>query len=138
MRFKHRPESEIPTIDLIPMLTVMMGVLAFFVVLTVSLGSEEQIEINLPPAASDTTPLNVTTPDDLFIVELNQQQQTLLNGVPIAEDALAVQIGRYLDSHPEDMVYLVPHQDLAYEAVIQFLGKMRTIGGDRVSLALEK
>jgi biopolymer transport protein ExbD len=49
MPLGKRQESKIPTIDLVPMLTVMMGVLAFFVVIAVSLGSEQLIEVELPP-----------------------------------------------------------------------------------------
>lgn len=135
MHFKHRPASEIPTIDLIPMLTVMMGVLAFFVVLTVSLDSGEQIAVNLPSESSSETP--AARDNDPFIIELNAQRQMVLNGTPIAGDALAARIESYLAQHPQNTVYLVPSQDLAYEEVIQFLARMRAIGGDRVSLALE-
>jgi biopolymer transport protein ExbD len=137
MRFKHQQTSEIPTIDLIPMLTVMMGVLAFFVVITVSLGSEDLIEVELPPEQTEETPPQVDSLDDIFIVELNAQDQTLLNGKPIGEDQLALQIETYLARHPKHTVYLVPDQNLPYENVMQFLGRMREVGGDRVSLALE-
>ncbi|MEO0541342.1 MAG: biopolymer transporter ExbD [Cyanobacteria bacterium P01_A01_bin.105] len=138
MRLKQ-PNRDIPTIDLIPMLTVMMGVLAYFVVITVSLGSEDLIEVELPPeqTEADETP-QVSSIADLFIVEMDDQGQTLLNGTPIGEDQLTLRIEAYLAANPKDTVYLVPAEDLPYENVMQFLGRMREVGGDRVSLALEE
>jgi biopolymer transport protein ExbD len=47
MRFKQEQSSKLPQVDLIPMLNVMMGILAFFVMITMSLGSEQLIEVQL-------------------------------------------------------------------------------------------
>ncbi|NEP15349.1 MAG: biopolymer transporter ExbD [Leptolyngbya sp. SIO4C1] len=138
MRFNKRAPSDIPTIDLVPMLTVMMGVLAFFVVVTVSLGSEELIEVELPPQQEDDSPPPVESLSDLFIVELDAQAQTRLNGEPITAEQLALRVETYLAQNPQNTVYLVPDQTLPYEEVMQFLGQMRQVGGDRVSLALEE
>ncbi|MEM8808027.1 MAG: biopolymer transporter ExbD [Cyanobacteria bacterium P01_G01_bin.38] len=137
MRTK-RPTSEIPTIDLVPMLTVMMGVLAFFVVVTVSLGNEDLIEVELPPKQDEDSEPQVNSIQDLFIVELDASEQMLLNGDPIAQEELAARIETYLAQNPKNTVYLVPNETLAYENVMQFLGSMREVGGDRVSLALEE
>ena len=138
MRFKQ-PNRDIPNIDLIPMLTVMMGVLAYFVVITVSLGSEDLIQVELPPEQTEEEENpQVNSIADLFIVEMNDQGQTLLNGTLIGEEQLALRIEAYLASNPKDTVYLVPAEDLPYENVMQFLGRMREVGGDRVSLALEE
>ncbi|MEO1401339.1 MAG: biopolymer transporter ExbD [Cyanobacteria bacterium J06635_1] len=137
MRIK-RPTSEIPAIDLVPMLTVMMGVLAFFVVVTVSLGSEDLIEVELPPKQDEDSEPQVNSIKDLFIVELDATEQMLLNGDPIAQAELATRIETYLAQNPENTVYLVPDETLEYENVMQFLGTMRQVGGDRVSLALEE
>ena len=138
MRFK-KPETPIPTIDLIPMLTVMMGVLAFFVVISVSLSNDQLIQVNLPPEPTEDTPTSDQTTSEPFIVSLDADGQQRLNGVPIATDQLITEINAYLDSNPNQNVYLVPSRQLPYEQVMRFLGDMRAVGGsDRVSLALEK
>lgn len=138
MPLGKRTESKIPHIDLVPMLTVMMGVLAFFVVVSVSLGSEQLIEVELPPEQTeDIPPDQLPSIEDIFIVEMDANQQTLLNGQPLEGEALAVEIAGYLENNPDKTVYLVPDQTLPYENVMQFLGEMRAVGGDRVSLALE-
>ncbi|MEL6556063.1 MAG: biopolymer transporter ExbD [Cyanobacteria bacterium J06621_11] len=139
MRFRHSQEdSGIPNIDLIPMLTVMMGVLAFFVVVAVSLGSEQLIQVDLPPEQSEDTPTATDTVQEPFIVEMDATGQQLLNGEPIDDAQLAVEIDGYLARNAEKVVYLVPSRELPYEQVMQFLGDMRAVGGDRVSLALEE
>ena len=138
MALGKRRESKIPNIDLVPMLTVMMGVLAFFVVIAVSLGSEQLIEVELPPEQTeDPPPDQLPSIEDIFIVEMDENQKTSLNGQPLEGDQLALEIENYLTKNPDKTVYLVPDQELPYENVMQFLGDMRAIGGERVSLALE-
>ena len=138
MPLVKRKESKIPKIDLVPMLTVMMGVLAFFVVIAVSLGSEQLIEVELPPEQTeDIPPDQLPSADEIFIVEMDENQETSLNGQPIDSTQLALEIDNYLKKNPDKTVYLVPDQELPYENVMQFLGDMRAVGGDQVSLALE-
>ena len=138
MPIVKRKESKIPNIDLVPMLTVMMGVLAFFVVIAVSLGSEQLIEVELPPEQTeDIPPDQLPSADEVFIVEMDENQETSLNGQPIDSTQLALEIDNYLKQNPDKTVYLVPDQELPYENVMQFLGDMRAVGGDQVSLALE-
>lgn len=139
MRFRNSSEdNSIPTIDLIPMLTVMMGVLAFFVVISVSLGSEQLIQVDLPPESTEDTPTAPDTQLEPFIVELDESGQELLNGQPVAAEQLNTEVQNYLARNPDKIVYLVPSRDLPYEQVMRFLGDMRSIGGDRISLALEE
>ena len=139
MRFRNASDDNgIPTIDLIPMLTVMMGVLAFFVVVSVSLGSEQLIQVDLPPEQTDDTPTATDIVQEPFVIEMDAAGQQLLNGQPIDTARLSVEIEAYLARNPEKTVYLVPSRDLPYEQVMQFLGEMRGVGGDQVSLALEE
>jgi biopolymer transport protein ExbD len=137
MRFKQEQNSKLPQVDLIPMLNVMMGILAFFVMITMTLGSEQFIEVQLPAeqeAEAEPPPL----PADPFIVELVGENEVQLNGQPTDMDSLKVQMEAYLGRNPDNVVFLLPNQDLPYEQVMQFLGEMRAVGGDRVSLAIEE
>ena len=136
MRFKSQPSPPPPQVDLIPMLTVMMGVLAFFVVITTTLGSETLVDIQLPGEDQNDAPMPL--PADPFIIELVGENEVKLNGQPIDLPALQGQMEAYLSRHPNDTIFLLPNPDLPYEQVMQFLGEMRRIGGDRVSLAIEE
>ncbi|MFQ4137710.1 ExbD/TolR family protein [Nodosilinea sp. PGN35] len=136
MRFKSKVAPAPPQVDLIPMLTVMMGILAFFVVITLTLGSETLIDVQLPAEQPDNAPAPL--PADPFIVELLAEGQVQLNGQPTDLDTLKGQMTAYLSRNPENIVFLLPSQELPYEQVMQFLGEMRTVGGNRVSLAIEE
>ncbi|MGB3309242.1 MAG: biopolymer transporter ExbD [Nodosilinea sp.] len=136
MRFKSKLSPNPPQVDLVPMLTVMMGILAFFVTITMTLSSETLIEVQLPAEQQDSAPPPL--PADPFIVELVGENQVQLNGQPIEVDALKGQMDAYLSRNPENIVFLLPNQDLPYEQVMQFLGEMRSVGGNRVSLAIEE
>ncbi|MEA5448124.1 biopolymer transporter ExbD [Leptolyngbya sp. CCNP1308] len=136
MRFKSRFSPPPPQVDLVPMLTVMMGILAFFVMITMTLGSETLIDVQLPAEQPDNSP--AALPADPFIVELLAEGQVQLNGQPTDVETLKGQMTAYLARNPENIVFLLPAQDLPYEQVMQFLGEMRAVGGNRVSLAIEE
>ncbi|MEM1311402.1 MAG: biopolymer transporter ExbD [Cyanobacteria bacterium P01_H01_bin.153] len=137
MRFRETNNTAPPQVDLIPMLTVMMGVLAFFVVVTLTLGSEEKIDMKLPAAQpEEQPPAPVTTPP--FIVKMDASGGFRLNNNPIDKESLKAQMETYLGENSDNVVYLLPDRELPYQQVIQFLGEMREIGGDRVSLAIEE
>lgn len=138
MRFRQQRQTKPPQVDLIPMLTVMMGVLAFFVVVTMTLGNEQLVEMQLPGAQPGDDQPPPPIPTQPFIIALDANGQVRLNDQPIDKDALKGQLETYLSRQEDHTAYLLPHQELPYEAVMQFLGEMRAIGGDRVSLAIEE
>jgi biopolymer transport protein ExbD len=137
-RRSRRRKDDIPEINLVPMMDVLMTILTFFIIVSMTLGAEEQIEVKLPPKQQTDKPAQVGSADDLFIVQFDAEQRTLLNGVNIPEADLADRIEAYLARNPKNVVYLVPDQDLPYQDVVAFLGRMREVGGERVSLALEE
>jgi biopolymer transport protein ExbD len=135
MRFKQQQQRKLPQVDLIPMLNVMMGILAFFVMITMTLGSEQWIDVQLPPEQTedDLPPL----PENPFIVEMVGETRVELNGQPIEVESLKAQMEAYLSQNPDNVVFILPDYNLPYEQVMQFLGEMRSVGGDQVSLAIE-
>lgn len=138
MRFRETNDTPPPQVDLVPMLTVMMGVLAFFVVVTMTLGNEEMIDMKLPAAQpeEEQPPTPITTQP--FIVEMDANGGFKVNNTPTDRDTLKAQMEAYLDQKEDNVVYLLPDRELPYEQVMQFLGEMRVIAGDRVSLAIEE
>ncbi|MBD2464507.1 biopolymer transporter ExbD [Oscillatoria sp. FACHB-1407] len=136
MRFRDRNKnSQMLEIELTPMLNVMMGILAFFVMITMTLTVEQGVEVELPNSAENAPP--TTAEPDPLIVQLDAQGQLLLNNQPFTEDQLSPQIQAYLTSNRAGFVVLQASPDLPYEQVIRLLGDLKEIGGDRVSLAIE-
>lgn len=136
MRFKNqRTGPSMPAIDLIPMLNVMMAVLAFFVMISTTLTSEQGVDIQLPSSQSDSE-IQQKQPDSL-IVQLNPQGQIVVREQTVTPEQLTSQIKAYLQQNEQGIVQLVADPKVPYEQVVQLLGEMKALGGDRVSLAIE-
>lgn len=135
MRFKsQRQSSGIPTIDLIPMLNVMMGVLAFFVMTSMMLTTQDGVDVQLPSGEAGAAQQNLPEP---LVAEFKEQGQIFLGNQPVAKEQLFEQMKVYVAQNPQGAVLLKADSKLPYEQVIQLLGEMRDVGGDRVSLAIE-
>ncbi|MEC4803345.1 MAG: biopolymer transporter ExbD [Jaaginema sp. PMC 1080.18] len=139
MQFKsRRAEEPIPNIDLIPMLNVMMAVLAFFVLISMTLAPESgTVEVQLPKGGDETTAPNPDAPAP-FIARLTAEGDITVQNQPVADEtALEREIRAYLANNETGAVLLIPDEQANYEQALQLLAKMRDIGGDRVSLGIE-
>ncbi|MBD1862387.1 MULTISPECIES: biopolymer transporter ExbD [Trichocoleus] len=136
MRFKSRQNrAEMPELNLLPMMDVIMTVLTFFIIVSMTLTNQKTVNITLPSANTSTELQN--TPDPL-VVGLNRQGQVLLADQPTNEAALAQQMQAYLVQNPKGAVILKADSKLPYEQVVKLLATMRDVGGDRVSLAVDE
>jgi biopolymer transport protein ExbD len=135
MRFKNQQRgSSIPTINLVPMLDVLMTVLTFFIITSMVLTTQQGVDVQLPSDEAGATEQNSPEP---LIVEVNRQGQILLGNQPISKEQLVQQMQAYLGKNPKGAVLLKADSKLPYDQVVQLLGEMRDIGGDRVSLAIQ-
>jgi biopolymer transport protein ExbD len=136
MRFKSQQKaSQMPEVNLVPMMDVLMTVLTFFIIISMTLTTRQNaVNVTLPSANKGLS--EQKTPDPL-IVTLDRQKQLFLGKQQVTEAQLAGPMKAYLQKHPNGAVVLNADRKLPYEEVVQVLGKMRDIGGDRVSLAIE-
>lgn len=136
MRFKHqRHESRTPVLNLVPMLDVLMTVLTFFIVVSMTLTLQTGVDIDLP--SKDNVALPEKTPEPL-VVKLDAQGQLAVNAQPLGSDQLQSLLQTYLRANPKGTVVLQANQQLPYEKVVQLLTEMKAVGGDRVSLAVDE
>lgn len=136
MRFKHQQQyDKLPEINLTPMLNVMMGILAFFVMITMMLTTQQGVQVQLPNSPETSPPLS--DPPEPLLVTLNNQGIVLADQ-PMTEAQLQQQMQRYLAENLEGFVVLQSEPDVPYEHVIQLLGKMKDVGGDRISLSIDE
>ena len=139
MRFKNQNNnSEMPTVDLIPMLNVMMAVLAFFVLISMTLATPNQgVDVQLPTEEDEVNqPEENTQLPDLMVVELSPEGEIKVQEEIASQEQLFTQMETYLAESEEGLVLLNANPQTNYEDVMQFLAKMRSVGGDRVSLAI--
>ncbi|MBD1915556.1 biopolymer transporter ExbD [Phormidium sp. FACHB-77] len=136
MRFKARSDKrDLPEINLVPMMDVLMTILVFFIIISMTAEFNQQaVDIQLPSTESGSS--DVDQPDPL-IVELDQQEQLYLAGQPVDPATMAQQIQQYLAEDPKGVIVLKADYQLSYQQIVEVLGPMREVGGAQVSLAIE-
>lgn len=135
MRFKRKHRNgSVPEVNLVPMLDVLMTVLTFFIIVSMTLATQQGVQVQLP----SNQPASPTEPQpDPLVIHIKAGDQLLLNNQPIARAELLPNIKAYLEKTPKGAVVLQADRQLPYEQVIQMLGEMKDVGGDRVSLAID-
>ena len=124
-----------PEVNLVPMMDVIMTILTFFIIVSMTLTNQQNaVNVTLPSAGKGLSAQKIPDP---LVVSINQQGELFLGKQQITEAQLAQPMQAYLQQHPEGAVVLNADRKLPYEEVVKVLGKMRDIGGDRVSLAIE-
>lgn len=134
MRFKNRTQSGIPEVNLIPMLTVMMGILAFFALISMTLSAEQALNVPLP--SNESTAAASEAPDPL-IVKLSDRGEILVDDVVMTEGEAERRVLLYLEENQEGVVVFQAHTQRPYQEVLQVLEGLRSVGGDRISLAID-
>ncbi len=128
-------KSQMPEINLVPMMDVLMTVLTFFIIISMTLTAQQKsLNIDLPSTNGGAN--SVKTPDPLIVGLTNQGTLEVANN-PVTEAQLSQRMQVYLQTNPDGAVVLQADEKLPYEQVVQVLGKMRDVGGDRVSLAID-
>lgn len=123
-----------PEVNLVPMMDVIMTILTFFIIVSMTLTNFQSVDVTLPSAQSGA---NHTKPVDPLIVGLDRQGRILLEGQTRDRAQLTQKITTYLQQNPKGTVVLKADQDIPYQQVVKLLGVLREVGGERVSLAIE-
>jgi len=127
--------SSAPEIDLTPMLNLIMVVLAFFVLVSMTLtGEPDVVDVDLP--GDEEAAANPAEQPPFLAVEIDQYSGLKADSQEIDRDKLLRQIPAYLENNAQSSVLLIPHPEIPYEDVILLLSQMREVGGNRVALAI--
>lgn len=138
MRTRRRLPSRIPTVDLVPMMDVLMTVLIFFVVVSMGLTGVQINGVVLPQSVDGTDPA-IAEPKEVppLAVDLTAQGALVLDGKPTNLTALSPAIQAYFAETPEGSILLKADRALPYDDIAALLIELRKAGGRRVSLAVE-
>jgi biopolymer transport protein ExbD len=138
MQFKARRSSgELPEVNLVPMMDVLMTVLTFFIIISMTLTGQQIANVVLPKTdgtGAKSKPENQT----VLAVGLNSKNEIVLENKTTDVNQLATAMQQFYTEHPEGVVLLKADRQLDYSKVVQLLKTMRDIGGDRVSLAIDQ
>jgi biopolymer transport protein ExbD len=136
MKLKNRGKRAMPEVNLVPMMDVVMTILTFFIIVSMTLTSAKTVkEVSLPSVDNK----NATTeePTEPLVVGVNRTGQMIVDDQPVDDMKLAQQVVDYLQKNPKGSVVLKADKNLNYEKVVQAIAVLRDVGGDKVSLAIE-
>ncbi|MBW4420416.1 MAG: biopolymer transporter ExbD [Myxacorys californica WJT36-NPBG1] len=135
MKFKHQSRgSQMPELNLLPMMDVIMTILTFFIVVSMSLTNFQSVDALLP---STEQGVSKETPPDPLVIGMTRQGQVMIGNTTANDTQIAQQVVGYFQKNPKGNIILKADKSLPYEKVVQTLGVLRDVGGDRISLAIE-
>ncbi len=140
MRSRRRhPDSQIPEVNLVPMMDVLMTVLTFFIIISMSLTGRQMLNVRLPQSVPGDGALAETqvVQVDALVVGLDKEGRLILDNQPTTFNELSQRVRSYFAQNPSGKLVLKADRELTYSEVAGLLTELRAIGGNRVSLAVE-
>lgn len=128
--------SQVPEVNLVPLMDVLMSVLTFFIIISMNLSSQNIITVEAP-SPEDAEGAIEEEPIEPFVVGLNTEGQLLIADERTDVAVLATEIRQYLSNNPDGYVRLKADRELDYSEVTRALITLRSIGSARVSLAID-
>jgi biopolymer transport protein ExbD len=139
MRFRNQQHnSSVPEVNLVPMMDVMMSVLTFFIITSMTLTGQRLANVNLPGLSSIGAGESEQKAAESLTIGLNRQGEILLDGKVANVTQLTEIMQAYLAQNPQGTIVLKADRELPYEEVVKLLKEMAKIGGSQVSLAIER
>lgn len=138
MRKRPRPSSQIPEVNLVPMMDVLMSVLIFFVVISMSMTGVAINGVILPTSvdnADESASGEKESPP--LTMGLDSQSTLTIEGKTTEVDSLAPIVQSYFQENPDGSILLKADRELPYDNIADLLTQLRQVGGKRVSLAVE-
>jgi biopolymer transport protein ExbD len=138
--------SQMPEVNLVPMMDVVLTILTFFILVTMTMrsggGESAAVELELPSAkegVSVASPNPSAKPVEPLIISIDAKSVTYAGSKVVDGQQLQQEIKTYLAKNPQTgAVILNADSKLSYAKIIEVLSEMRAIGGGKVSLAVNK
>ncbi|MEO1792314.1 MAG: biopolymer transporter ExbD, partial [Cyanobacteria bacterium J06629_19] len=134
MRTRHRRDSRVPEVNLVPMMDVLMTVLIFFVIISMGLTGVQINGVTLPRSVNSADEVISETDDDAepLTIGLTNGKELILEGEPIEISELAPVVQAYFTDNPNGSLMLKADRNLPYDDIAELLSELRKIGGRRV------
>ena len=117
---------------------VLMTVLIFFVIISMSMSGIAINGVTLPQSVENADEADSDAAENLpLVMGLDSQSTLSVEGEPIEIEALPVVVRDYFQANPEGSILLKADRALPYENIADLLVQLRRVGGKRVSLAVE-
>lgn len=136
MNFQRNRQREMPEINLIPMIDVLLVIL-IFVMITTTYSKFSGLEINLPTADAQQ---NKEQPDEINVT-ITATGETMVNKVPVAgHDVASLQqaLQRATSSGKEPVVIINADAKAMHQTVIDVMQAAQSAGLSHISFATQQ
>ncbi|WP_204103634.1 MULTISPECIES: biopolymer transporter ExbD [Spirulina sp. CCY15215] len=133
---RQKKRTTLPEVNLIPTIDVVMCVLTFFLIISLTLKGQQTSNLELPTVGTRTTG-NVKIKEEILSFSLNRQGSLFWRDRLLSEAEMTETVQTFLLANPDGKIILEADRQLPYQKISQLLQKLGEIGGDRVSLAIQ-
>ncbi|QQE65984.1 biopolymer transporter ExbD [Leptolyngbya sp. BL0902] len=121
-----------------PMMDVLMTVLTFFIIISMGMTGQQILNVRLPQSVAEGgLGEGEVVSGEALVVGLDNDGNLVLEGQPVTWAQLSQQVQTYFSQNPGGQLVLKADRTLAYREVATLLTDLRSLGGNRVSLAVE-
>ena len=131
--FQNLQEEKEPELMIIPMIDIIFFLLVFFMLSTLSMTEQNQVQIQLPQAASSQVQIEKSI--DIAIVTSGS---VLIDQETIPLGLLRKRIAIELEKNPDSSFILRGNKELPYEEIVNVLDEMKLAGAKRIAIGTEK
>lgn len=119
-----------PRIEIIPMIDIMMFLLVFFIVITLSMIQGTGIQLDLPSSKTtqDLKPTQIT-------IGVQKDGTMYIDGQPYSAEAMKVKLEEAKKSSDKLAVILAGDKELTYQNTLKVMDVARSAGISQVGLA---
>ncbi|MBM0740090.1 biopolymer transporter ExbD [Phormidium sp. CLA17] len=132
MKIHTDAPSEDVQIQIIPLIDVIFCILTFFILAALQFTRQQGINTSLPEV---TTGAPLTSNREMVTVTIAPTGQLYADQKPVDRAQLAQLLTLYVQQNPSGLLVLNASPTAFYNDVIQVLDLMRSVGGDRATLA---
>jgi biopolymer transport protein ExbD len=138
MKFTSRDQAQ-PEINLIPLMDVLMTVLTFFVLVSMTLNGDQTPNVQLPGGsktglATQSSGQVQAAAAPKLIIGLTAAGGLVIEQRPLSSQATQALLRDRLTQTPDLVILLKADRSLPYKTIAKTLNTLRQVGGNRVSL----
>jgi biopolymer transport protein ExbD len=127
----RRRERRRARIEIIPMIDVVFFLLVFFMMASLSMTVYRGLPVNLPRAATGTTP-----PAETAAITVAQDGQAYLDREPVTRAALGERLRSLVGANPSVAIVITADEAVAHGRVVDVLDEVRGAGVTRMAIAI--
>jgi biopolymer transport protein ExbD len=131
--FREQHNPKVPELNLVPLMDVLMTVLTFFLILTMSFTNQSLNNLELPSLEKEGKSGKLPPNIKKLVIGLNSKKEISIAKKTISEAELESKLQAFLTENPKGLVTVHADKSLNYQEIDKLLQSIQKMGGDRVT-----